>query len=230
MMVLFLEVISGPLQGRKFRAEPGLRIGRREGEILLEDDPKVSGFHAQIELDNKGQPVLMDQGSANGLVINGRKVKKVAMLPGVTFRVGDTPMIVIEVAPEVADAYRPPKSWLEQLQEYLKGDTGEQTPRELLTFTPPVVLDFVQGIQTDQSMVLGYGPRTAGAGDVDIDLHDPEAPPAAFEVLPGPGAALLRDLTGGKILLNRESLKEDMTLQEGDEISLGGTLIKVRYL
>lgn len=232
-MVLFLEVMSGPLQGRKFRAEVGLRIGRREGEIILEDDPKVSGLHAKIELDNKGQMALQDQGSQNAMVINGRRVKKVALLPGVTFRVGDTPFIVIELAPQEAEAFQPPKTWVDHLRETLRADPGtNRDPDEmpLSTFTPPVVLDFIQGIQADQSMVLGYGPRAAGSGDIDIDLQDPEAPPQAFEILPVPGSALLRDLTGGKVLLNGGPLMEDSALQEGDEISLGGTIIKIRYL
>lgn len=231
-MILFLEVLSGPLQGSKYRIRPGLAIGRREGDILLVDDGKVSGLHGKVELDNKGQQVLIDQGSANGFVINNRRVKKIAMIPGVTFRVGDTGFIAVELSESEAEALAPQKTWRDHLVEALEKSPAENRviPGAALTFTPAVQLEFVQGLQTDELVTLGYGPRTAGQGHLDIELKEPEAPEVAFEIHPGPGAALFRDKSGGKILVNSKAPKDNQLLNDGDVIGLGATLIRVRYL
>jgi len=87
-MGFFLEVINGKLTGTRVSLFEGLTIGRKQGHLVLDDDPKVSGLHAKIVLDNKNQFVLIDQDSSNGLILSGRKVKKIAsyieILPSVS--------------------------------------------------------------------------------------------------------------------------------------------------
>lgn len=231
-MVLFLEIMNGPQQGRKFRVSPGLTVGRRDGDIRLEEDGKVSGFHAKVELDNKGKPVLHDQGSANGLVINGRKLKKVALIPGVTFRVGDTLFIATELSFAEAEALAPAKTWEDHLEDSLRHVPAQNRKIEgsAQTFTPILELEFIQGPQADERMVLSYGPRVAGLDHLDVELKDPMAPERAFEIHPGPGSALLVDQSGGKVLVNGGKPAENHVLNEGDEIGVAMTLIRVRYL
>lgn len=232
-MVLFLEVLNGPLEGQKFRAAAGLTIGRTQGQIRLDEDVKASGLHAKVDLDNKEQLILLDQGSSNGLILNNRRVKKVALMPGVTFRVGTTQFQVVELGEEEAQALAPELSWKEKLKELLMDQPGENREIEgtAQTFTPPLMLEFVQGLQAETIMTLAYGPRQAGHAHLDIDLMDPDAPEACFELAPGPGLALLRDRTLGKLTLNGVGCaEEEIPLQEGDTIGIGGTLIRVRYL
>lgn len=230
-MVLFLEVLSGPLEGKKFKAEVGLKIGRREGEILLEEDSKVSGLHAQIEMDNKDRLVLMDQGSANALILNARRVKKVALIPGVTFRVGETLFSVIELD-EAEAAIELPKSWQDIVEEELtaRGFENQIRPERGQTFTPVIQLDFLEGVQAETLVTCSYGPRQAGAGHLDIDLLDPEAPDLCFDLIPGPGVALLNDRSQGRLLVNGGPPSPEQALNEGDQIQIGGTVIKVKYL
>lgn len=231
-MVLVLEVLSGPLQGKKFKAENGLTVGRRDTTILLDTDGKVSGLHAKIEADNKGQMVLMDQNSSNGLIINDRRVKKVAMMPGVRFRVGETLMMISEA--EESDLPPPPvlKGWRDEIKESL--NLEPPVNRSVLeahqSFTPPVQLEFRQGLQSEALITLGYGPRLAGQGSLDIELLDPDAPEFAFEIHPGPGTALFRDRSHGKIRVNQQPTSPDQPLAEGDLISFGLTVICVHYL
>ncbi|HRO68097.1 MAG TPA: FHA domain-containing protein [Pseudobdellovibrionaceae bacterium] len=231
-MALYLEILSGPLTGKKFTAEEGLRVGRREGEILLEEDSKVSGLHAKIEFDNKGRLALMDQGSANAMVLNGRRVKKVALIPGVTFRVGETLMTVAEGSSEDLIQMTDLKPWQEKVQELLMSRSLENQldPEFGQTFTPVVQLDFVQGVQADTLITCAYGPRSAGAGHLDIDLLDPEAPDRCFDLIPGPGVALFEDHSQGRLLINEETPGPHQPLSEGDQIRIGGTVIRVRYL
>ncbi|MBX2988087.1 MAG: FHA domain-containing protein [Bdellovibrionaceae bacterium] len=231
-MNLFLEVLSGPLSGKKYKARLGLTVGRRNGDVLLEDDSKVSGLHAKIEIDNKSQLVLVDQGSANGFVLNGRRVRKVAMMPGVNFRIGETAFRVVELTPEEVSSLFETKTWREPLRELLERDPGLDRPiaGAAQTFTPVLQLEFIRGFQTDTVYTLTYGPRVAGFGHLDLDLKEMEAGEIAFEIHPGPGTAFFRDKSQGKLKINKQEPQDGQSLQEGDQISLGATVIRVRYL
>ncbi len=250
-MVIFIVVITGPKIGSKIRVSNGFTIGRKEGDLILEEDSKVSGTHAKVAVDNKGQFVLIDQKSSNGLILNERKVKKVALMPGVIFTVGQTQFRVIkddlaaDVAtppqakfPEALPSFEVPISrasltWREKIVEFweqkepmLSIPSEEQVVE---AFSPALVLDFIEGVQADEKITLGYGPRQAGFDHLDINLLDPTIPPEAFLLKPGPGSVEFLDLTHGRILVNNRPC--EMTfLEEGDIISVGQTKIKVRYL
>lgn len=229
-MVLFIEVLDGPHQGSRFKIEHGHKIGRNRGEIPLSDE-KISGEHAQFELDNKGQYVLIDLDSSNGILLSNRRVRRVAMMPGVTFRLGKTNFLVLAAdAPEEAEFARV-RSWRENLVEKLPLDwiQNKMVEGRGVPFSPALKLRFVQGIQADETLHLGYGPRVAGANSLDIDLRDPEAPDLAFEILPGDGLARIKNLCQNKLSLNNQPVDSE-TLQDGDLIRIGGTLIKVTYI
>jgi len=66
-----------------------LRIGRgAENDLTLEDPTKaVSRFHAEIRPEAGGW-VLIDLNSQNGTWIDGRRVQKTVLTPGVTVSLG----------------------------------------------------------------------------------------------------------------------------------------------
>jgi pSer/pThr/pTyr-binding forkhead associated (FHA) protein len=230
-MVIFLEVTSLTNEVSKYRIEEGLQIGRTDGNIII-DDPKASGRHAQIELDGKGQLILQDLGSSNGLLINGRRVKRIALLPGVSFEIGRTRCRVIELPETEAAAYLRVVTWRTILKEKLTdhGGANQSTAvREVQIFSPPVVLNFVQGIQTNDVITLGYGPRILGAQSLDLELLDQEAPATAFEVRPGPGAAVIKNLSSGAVSVNNKPVTTK-SLNEGDIIAVGSTQIRITYV
>lgn len=229
-MVLFIEVLDGPHQGSRFKVEHGQKIGRTRGDIVINDE-KISSEHAQFELDNKGQFVLVDLDSSNGIVLANRRVRRIAMMPGVTFRLGRTNFRVLTVETPKADEFARIRSWRENLVEKLPIDWVQNKMVEGtgLPFSPTLKLRFVQGIQADETLHLGYGPRTAGANSLDIDLRDPEAPDLAFQIIPGEGLAQIKNLCRNKLSLNNKPVETE-TLQDGDLIRIGGTLIKVTYI
>lgn len=229
-MVIFLEVTTGPDEGLKFKADEGIVIGRTKGQVLL-NDPKVSSVHAAIERDSKNQLVLVDQGSSNGLVINGRKVKKIALLPGVSFEMGRSQIKVFQMDEEEAAGYGSIITWRSQLREELPKSGGRNLQLKAAPSAFPVALTlhFLQGIQTDDVLTLGYGPRKAGFHEMDIRLLDDEAPEFAFELLPTSGLAKIKSLAPTRVYLNKELFKEAF-LNEGDLISFGNTIIRVGYV
>lgn len=230
-MVLFIEITSLNGEVTKYRLEEGIQLGRAKGHIIL-DDPKVSSLHAQVELDGKGQLILQDLESSNGLIITGHRVKRIALLPGVTFEIGRTRCKVVELEENEAARFGRVVTWRTLLREFFQDNESRNQPtaaREIQVFNPPIVLNFVQGIQTNDVLTLGYGPRTLGALSLDLELLDEDAPPQAFELLPGPGGAVMRNLSPGSVMLNGKNVTR-AALSEGDVISVGNTQILISYV
>ena len=232
-MVIYLEVQEDAKLSRKERIWEKARIGRTVGEVLI-DDAKISSLHAQVERDAKGGLVLVDQDSANGLRINGQKVKRIALLLGVRFQIGKTFCKVVEIKDEPPPLfYEKPKpvSWREVVLEKLPQLEAKDIPGLLpvAPFRPALQLEFIEGVQLDQQIVLGYGPRKFGSHSLDIELLDPHSPPMAFEILCDDGQAKFCTPFPKMVLLNNRSVSV-ATLKEGDQIRVGQTLIRVDFV
>lgn len=229
-MITFIEVLDGPNEGSRYKVEENLTMGRSKADIIVKD-PKASSTHAQFVLDGKGQFVLMDLDSSNGIHISGRRVKKVALLSGVIFEIGRTQFKVVTVEEEVAIDFSRLITWRSTLKDRLLTleKPENKSPPTLQGFSPALKLTFIQGVQTDEEIILGYGPRSAGADSLDIELLDDDAPKEAFELHPGPGMVEIKIKASGQVNLNNKSVQTEM-LKDGDLISFGNTLIKVTYM
>lgn len=87
---------SGPLKGADIELEPGkTSIGRDLGCGLRLDDPKVSRFHAELELAD-GSLVFRDNGSTNGSLVNGKRVTAKTVSIGDVLQVGTTEIAIEE--------------------------------------------------------------------------------------------------------------------------------------
>ena len=85
-----LAAISGLLSGRNFTiTTKGLIIGRDPNhcQVVLADD-QVSRQHAWIGLNEAGQVVVRDNGSANGTFVNQARVQEAVLKPGDEVSIG----------------------------------------------------------------------------------------------------------------------------------------------
>jgi hypothetical protein len=69
-------------------------IGRDPGCDIVLNDPKCSRRHAVVE-DGPEGVVVRDSGSANGVLLNGRRVEKAPLRPGDVLRFGDTQVTLL---------------------------------------------------------------------------------------------------------------------------------------
>lgn len=240
-MALLLEVLNGQEQGKQLLIEAGYTVGRTQGDIALHD-PKVSGLHAKIESDTKGNLILIDQKSANGILLNGQKITRLTLLPGVEFQLGSTKLRVAEPAPiKVIPAVEvppppveTPKNWNVRLYESLESlldlppQEDAQVNSNVAAFNPPLNLEFIQGVNFGKNLVLGFGPRTMGASNFDIQIEEPTAPNVLCEFSLGPDCAIVTDLSQGLLLLNSKNISSEI-LSDGDILSIGETKIRVSY-
>ena len=70
--------------------EGPLTVGRGLANDLILDDPYVDARHARISLDERGDRLIEDLGSVNGLVANDARIRRVEVKPGAEIRIGHT--------------------------------------------------------------------------------------------------------------------------------------------
>ena len=68
-----------------------IRIGREPDNEIVISDPSVSRHHAVVELLS-GTVQITDQGSANGVEVNGQRVSSAILQPGVRLKIGQVPL------------------------------------------------------------------------------------------------------------------------------------------
>jgi pSer/pThr/pTyr-binding forkhead associated (FHA) protein len=229
-MALYLEVMDGPDAGQRFRLTPGLRIGRSRADVVI-NDPKISSFHAQVEKDKNGQLVLIDRDSSNGLVIGKTKVKKVVLMQGVRFRMGNTQCKVLQLfGEEVPEEEFKPQDWRDLLVSQIPKIPSQNNPNPpvVAAFRPALRLEFKKGPQASEKHTIGYGPRKAGSEGLDIMILDSQSPSVAFELVPAEGAVRFVTQHPKTVLLNGNSISSDI-LTEGDRIQIGKTVIAIKY-
>lgn len=77
-VVGILWVKEGPRRGKFHPIKHGTVIGRKDGNLIL-DDPKVSGMHAKFTIEDDDF-VIWDLGSANGTLVNGKRIRQATVL------------------------------------------------------------------------------------------------------------------------------------------------------
>lgn len=84
-----LWVKDGLHRGRYYPIRHGTLVGRKEGDLIL-DDPKVSGSHAKFTMEDD-QFTIWDFGSSNGTYVNGKKIREATLLEeNDLIKIGDT--------------------------------------------------------------------------------------------------------------------------------------------
>jgi len=84
-----LVVVEGPLTGKEFAIGDGYTIGRADDCSIVTGDQTTSRLHARIVKEKDGIRIL-DNESANGLLVNKRKVKSHYLRDGDRVTMGET--------------------------------------------------------------------------------------------------------------------------------------------
>lgn len=232
-MALYFEILEGEEKGQRFRIHEGVQIGRSQGQVRLKDT-KASGLHAEVEKDGKGQLILIDKDSFNGLRINSQKVKRIALMPGVIFQIGKTLFKVVSLFNEDADIRNREEREAHWSDIILKAIDKIQIPGSIsshpvMAFPEPLELKFIEGIQTGTSYILGYGPRKIGGASFDIELEEDSAPAIAFEINMEENNFVFKTLFPGQVFLNGMSVSQE-NIRAGDLISIGHSVIEVGFV
>jgi pSer/pThr/pTyr-binding forkhead associated (FHA) protein len=243
----FFKVVAGARMGLNVplpTKEP-LLIGRKEGELLL-DDPLVSGRHCQVV--PRGQDyVIVDLGSTNGTMVDGRLVREAVLKPGAEVSVGGTKMLLFTGAPDAATegegpsgAHTPPSSveiaWLldEELVELQGHPERTRTPADVIgqdLRLPPglnALVDVVAGQDTGKVYRFTRGNVHIGrkAGEVPLSDGEVSRRHSVIEVF-GRDMIFLRDLGSTNGTYHNGRRIGVSRLRTGDTIGVGKTVLKL---
>jgi len=241
-MGLAFKALNGVLQDEVFPLKPGMTMGR-SGDVPL-NDAKVSSLHAKVEQTEKGEWVLVDNNSKNGIYYNGERLARIPLDPGVKFLVADLLFEVIsyealdlgndtEVAAPLPAPPPPRKAkyWHEVLGALIEGnlDTFHDEVLEVKPLEPALVLDFLRGVQVTSRWTLGFGPRKIGAASLDLPIWEPGAPAVCFEVIPTDDGLLFKTSHPGIVTINGQEV-DSKVLHVGDKIQISETVIEVDFV
>lgn len=95
-----LRFVSGRYETAEFPVvDAGARIGRAAGLDMVLHDDLVSNEHARIEIANN-VVWLEDLRSANGTFVNGKRIERVAIVPGDRIVIGGNTIEVLAAGRE----------------------------------------------------------------------------------------------------------------------------------
>lgn len=105
--------IEGPDQGTEFILRGrDIAIGRGPGVDVTTKDPSMSRVHCRILLTTD-QVIVTDQRSANGTIVNGRKIDRATIMSGATLKLGQSQFRYVEMG----DVIKPAETQEHQLQQ-----------------------------------------------------------------------------------------------------------------
>ncbi len=236
----FLKVVSGARQGLNVPLNAGeaLNIGRKRGELLL-DDPLVSSAHARIVPRDDGW-VVQDLGSTNGTMIDGRLVREAALRPGAELAIGSHRLVLfVGMEPEPAKAPNPENSadiaWLmdEELVEFRNaGEAAEPADviEQVLRIPPGMqaLVEVIAGDDVGQVFRFARGNITIGRKTGEVPLSDIEVSRrhAVIEVF-GRRMVFLRDLGSTNGTYHNGRRISVARLRHGDTIGIGRSVLKL---
>jgi len=229
---LRLVIIEGPRKGEEFVVKADIVIARKKGDLQLQDD-KSSNPHARIFSDND-KIYVEDMGSSNGTKLNGTRLEaKAEIKPGDLLSMGRT-LLRVDQGPAKKTSPIEEGTWQQTVDEALGTaltlhEKIPMTPRPHAPFEQPVVLEFVQGLQTGSQIIFGYGPRQLGGQCIDALFYEPGLPALAFELHPVTGAPCELRCENDKVFVNGAPAKT-MRLKIGDRISIGQTVLLLKTL
>jgi len=98
-----LTVMTPPMQGHQFPLpldQEKITIGRGEDNDIVIDAPSISRRHAALHWDH-GRFRIVDEGSRNGIQVDGRLTRDAFLVPGCTIGLGDVILRLDSAAPPV---------------------------------------------------------------------------------------------------------------------------------
>lgn len=240
----FLQIVSGVRRGLSIpiRGDKPLTIGRKRADLIL-DDPLVSSAHCRIEKRDTGY-VLVDLGSTNGTMVDGRLVREAALKPGSEVAIGANRMMLYvgDDPAEAADEGQKPTpqqldvAWLldEELVELRTAADKGRRPADVIgqdLRLPPglnAVVEVVAGQDAGKVFRFTRGNVSVGRRQGEVPLTDVEVSRhhAVIEVF-GRHMIYLRDLGSTNGTYHNGRRISVSKLQPGDTIGCGKTVMKL---
>lgn len=216
-----LTVVDGPLEGKVYPLPHGaIRIGRTEGDIVLETDESVSCKHATLSQTGNGAVYLEDH-SRNGTSLNDRRINN----ESAQVHSGDRIVIgphTLEI--KCSGAACPPS----RAQSSAAGPalTIEMPAQQAATIAfTGVQLVVEEGPDTGKACPVNLPQTTIGRETGDLLLTDPHVSRRHATIFSQNGGWVLQNESNHGTMVNNLRV-EQQVLHDGDRIRMGGTVVR----
>jgi ABC-type multidrug transport system ATPase subunit/pSer/pThr/pTyr-binding forkhead associated (FHA) protein/ABC-type multidrug transport system permease subunit len=190
---------------RKVRIEPGLgvlMIGRSSTAEICLPLENISGFHAQLLMDDRGQLFLIDQNSTNGSFVNG-----VRLSPGVPTHFSENDNVVLAKSESVVIVFNP--------DQYSSGEISGKLYQS--SDDTKASTNLMSRLREKQLVVIGR------ESDCDLQLdHGNVSRRHALVRQEGPDLFSITDLSSlNGTFVNGRRINGTVTLNENDLVLIG---------
>lgn len=220
---IILDSTDPSVLGKTIPLKSGFVIGRSKGNLIIEDE-RVSSIHAEIQVNNQGEFFLVDKDSRNGIKVQGKKITKLLLGPGVIFQVGNTLIETKYIEPKAKETKfnLSQRDLSDKSYELIKDiDVHQFNVAKPIFFDKPIKLSVIQGLQLNQTWQIEYGPYKFGSACVGGILVGDNMPIEVFEVFQTGSGKMVRVLTSDRIVkLNTIPLINESLVDNGDILSI----------
>lgn len=221
----YLRLYTGNALKQQWALSEGrLTIGRADDNDVVLPDAGVSKHHAYIESGDKGW-VIVDNGSANGVFVNGTKVKTHVLKYWDEIQIFNHQLKFMTSAKLQGEEDGPPSSVAQPRQDATMavdikslGDLDALKKRLTRAYLTPV--DAVNG---QPKHMVDRDPVSIGKGaDCELRTGGWFAPRIAARIETRAGGTYLIPYKRGKVRVNQERITAPVALQDGDEVVVRG--------
>ena len=89
-----IRILNGPLKGNTYALDDQLLVGRSPEADIQIIDAGISRRHCTLIKNDDGQFILVDLSSSNGTEVGGEQVKRLQLIPGDVFTVGNSHLVL----------------------------------------------------------------------------------------------------------------------------------------
>ena len=99
-----IRILNGPLRGATHPVRDRIGIGRASSSDIQLVHDGISRQHAQIVTDERGRHVLVDLDSSNGTFVDGQRIRRHQLTPGMVFKIMRVKLVYEDAIEEWVEA------------------------------------------------------------------------------------------------------------------------------
>jgi len=214
-MGLNIRILTGNRKGEEFKLRPGIQIGRKNVDLVI-NDAKISSLHAEIET-RTDKIFIIDKGSRNKIQSAGVTYNELQLVDGVRFRLGDTDFeIIFDTESDT------PKAKALDLLKQMDGKVKNK-PLAVQALPFKLIMHVKSGPDKGLSLPFGYAPRSIGSASEDIELSDCGNHKILFQITRKGDNAYLISKNPDFFLVNAKKAKAENLIENNMEVRFSST-------
>ena len=219
----------------------GLTIGRLPDNIVIIDNPAVSGHHARV-FSESGAVILEDLSSTNGTFVNGQHTTRRVLRSGDVVLIGKHQLVFentmewsapAPALPALGDTVYLDTKQHRALRATLEDAKAQVNARQAQK-TPPAprrvgMLQVIAGRAEQTEYDLNAHTSLIGkSATALVRLHGWFKPSVAVAIARS-SDGYVATLMGGRTTINNEPLEQRRALQDGDVLNVNGLVLEFRW-